>query len=63
VFEKIALAEPHSRWLARALASGPVRVVLNGSPGRELQGTKIDLRRLDYRPDVTLEPYFYVWIR
>jgi hypothetical protein len=63
VFEKSGLAELRSRWLARALASGPVRVVIKSSPGPEIEGTSIDLRRLGYRLDAKLEPFFYVWIR
>jgi hypothetical protein len=63
VFERSGLAELRSRWLRRALVSGPVRVVIKSSPGPEIEGTSIDLRRLGYRLDATLEPYFYVWIR
>jgi hypothetical protein len=63
VFERIGLAEPRSRWLRRAMVSGPVRVVVKGSKGPEVEGTTIDLRRLGYRLEGVLEPYFYVWIR
>jgi hypothetical protein len=63
VFESSGLAEPRSRWLRRALASGPVRVVVKGTEGPMIDGTSIDLRPLGYRPDAKLEPYFYAWIR
>jgi hypothetical protein len=62
-FEKIGLAEPRLRWLSRALMSGPVRVVIKSSQGSEIEGTRIDLRRLGYLRDANVETFFYVWIR
>jgi len=63
VFESYGLAEPRSLWLRPALASGTVRVVVNNSARPVLEGTTLDLRRMGYRPDAKMEPYFYVWIR
>ncbi len=63
VFESIGLAEPRSQWLGAALTSrSPVRAVVAMNPRPTLDGTWIDLRRLGYRPDISLGP-FYVWIR
>ena len=63
VFESAGFAELRSRWLGRALAKGPVRVVVKGSEGPVLEGTAIDLRLLGYRPNSKLPPYFYNWVR
>jgi hypothetical protein len=62
VFESIALAEPRSRWLGRALVKGPVRTVVATTKLPWIEGTKIDLRRLGYRSDSSVGP-FYVWTR
>jgi hypothetical protein len=62
VFESLRLAEPRSRWLGRALVAGSVRVVVTTSERPVIDGTMLDLRRLGYRPDVKLEPFF-VWRR
>ncbi|MHB1558756.1 MAG: hypothetical protein ACYC61_14985 [Isosphaeraceae bacterium] len=63
VFERIGLAEPRSDWLRKALGSqGPVRAVVATSPEERLEGTSLNLRRLGYRKDIAIGP-FYVWIR
>jgi hypothetical protein len=62
VFEKLGLAESRSRWLAPALANGPVRAVVTTNPHPVIEGTALDLRRLGYRPDVRLRSFF-VWTR
>ena len=62
VFESLRLAEPRSSWLATALVRGPIRVVVSTDPRPFIAGTTLDLRRLGYRADVNLGPYF-VWIR
>jgi hypothetical protein len=56
VFESLGLAENHSRWLRRELASGTVRVIVNKSARPVLEGTTLDLRRMGYRPDAKFEP-------
>ncbi len=63
VFERIGMAEPRSGWLGHALGPhGPVRVVVATSPDQRIEGTSLDLRRLGYRADIRVGP-FYVWIR
>lgn len=63
VFERIGLAEPRSGWLRNALGfHGPVRAVVATSPAQHLEGTSLDLRRLGYRKDISIGP-FYVWVR
>jgi hypothetical protein len=62
VFESLGLAEPRSRWLVPSLVRGPIRTVISRDPGPFIERTTIDLRRLGYRHDVRLGPYF-IWIR
>jgi hypothetical protein len=62
VFESLGLAESRSNWLGNALVRGPIRVVVSTDPRPFIEGTTLDLRRLGYRPDVSLGPFF-VWIR
>ena len=62
VFESLGLAESRSSWLGPPLAMGPVRAVVSTSERPTIEGTTLDLRRLGYRPDVSLGPYF-VWTR
>ncbi len=63
VFEVAGLAEPRARWLPRAIATDPVRAVINPTPNPVIPGTSIDLRRFRYRPGVSVAPYFYMWVR
>ena len=62
VFESLSLAESRSSWLGPPLAMGPVRAVVKPNDGPLIDGTTLDLRRLGYRPDVSLGPFF-VWTR
>jgi hypothetical protein len=62
VFESIGLAEPRSIWLARALATGPVRVVIGTGPSDRIDGVRERLPELGYRPSFRLGP-FLVWER
>src|SRR5262245_46903433 len=62
VFERRGLAEPRSRWLGAALASGPVQVVVKTSPTSRIEGVEPNLMALGYLPDVRAGP-FYVWRR
>jgi len=62
VFERLGQAEPRSRWLAAALASGPVRVVVKTSPTARIEGVEPSLYVLGYRRDARAGP-FYVWTR
>jgi hypothetical protein len=64
VFESIGQAEPRSRWLVRAMGRrGSLQVVINSSGRPLIEGTTADLRLLGYRPDVKLEPYYFIWVR
>lgn len=63
VFEAEGLAEPRARWLVRGIVSEPVRAVVKSTPGPIIPGTSIDLRRLRYRPRVSMAPLFYMWVR
>jgi hypothetical protein len=62
VFEQLGLAEPRSRWLARAIRYGPVRAVVNTSDRPRIEGIDLSLLDLGYRRDVRTGP-FYVWTR
>jgi hypothetical protein len=62
VFESLGLAEPRSAWLARALAVGPVRVVVMNSNRNEIEGLPRTLTELGYRRQLRVGP-FVVWIR
>lgn len=48
VFESIGLAEPRSIWLERALATGPVRVIVTTSSRVEIDGLTQTLADLGY---------------
>jgi hypothetical protein len=62
VFESARLAEPRSRWLRRALATGAVRAIVKTTEGPVLEGTGLDIRLLGYVPTGKLPPFF-VWVR
>jgi hypothetical protein len=62
VFERLGLAEPRTQWLGAALASGPVRVVVNPSSARRIDGVQASLYALGYLPAAHVGP-FYAWKR
>jgi hypothetical protein len=62
VFESVGLAEPRSIWLARALATGPVRVVVTTGDQISIDGIRQTLPELGYRRDSRVGP-FLVWTR
>jgi hypothetical protein len=62
VFERLGLAEARSGWLAAALASGTVWVVVKTSRDARIEGVEPNLYALGYLPDVRVGP-FYVWKR
>jgi hypothetical protein len=62
VFERLGLAEPRTLWLGTALASGPVRVVVNPSRAPRIDGVEPSLYALGYLPDFHADP-FYAWRR
>jgi hypothetical protein len=62
VFEHAGLAEPRSRWLLRALTSGPVRVVVAESALRRLDAIAQSLPDLGYGSPVQVGS-FLVWTR
>jgi hypothetical protein len=62
VFESLDLAEPRSRWLRRALTSGPVRVVASMSESPRVDGVSEPLPALGYDSAVRIGP-FVVWTR
>jgi hypothetical protein len=62
VFESTGLAEPRSTWLARALAAGPIRVVVTTSPRSRIDGVARSLPELGYRLSDRSGP-FLVWRR
>ena len=62
VFEAMNLAEPRSVWLARALETGPVRIVLASSPQSEIDGLTQTLPELGYSFRGQVGPWF-VWTR
>jgi hypothetical protein len=51
-------AEPRSRWLGQALVSDPVRAVVATTDRAVIDGTTLDLRRIGYRPDIHVGPFF-----
>jgi hypothetical protein len=63
VFEQLGLAEPRSRWLGPAVASGPIRVVVQTSQSPRVDGVEPTLYALGYRHDIRVAPSFYVWTR
>jgi hypothetical protein len=62
VFESLRQAEPRALWLRRALESGPVRVVVTGSPSPHVDGLGATLPELGYRPTVS-DGRFFAWRR
>jgi hypothetical protein len=62
VFESVGLAEPRPLWLPGKLVAGPCRTIVNGSQGNLIEGTTVNIRRLGFRPEGKLPP-FYVWVR
>jgi hypothetical protein len=62
VFESIGLAEPRSAWLERALATGPVRIVVASSLASRIDGLSRSLPELGYALRARVGPWF-VWVR
>jgi hypothetical protein len=62
VFESIKLAEPRSVWLARAIKSGPVRVVVMSSAALRIDGVSQSLPEMRYALRMRIGPWF-VWAR
>jgi hypothetical protein len=56
VFETIGLAEPRSVWLASALSTGPVRVVVASKTTDKIDGIPRNLFELGFRPKYRLGP-------
>jgi hypothetical protein len=63
VFESLHLAESRSGWLDRALRSRSLRAVVASSPASEIEGTGLDLNRLGFHSDISVQSYFFVWTR
>jgi hypothetical protein len=63
VFEHVGLAVPRSQWLGPALASDPIRVVVNPTPSSRMDGVASTLHALGYRQAFHLGSSFYVWTR
>ena len=62
VFESIGLAEPRSIWLAQALSTGPVHVVVSTSDRPSIDGLGSTLSVLGYEEPIRVADYF-VWKR
>ena len=62
VFESIGLAEPRSIWLAQALSTGPVRVVVSTVARPRIEGLGRPLTELGYEDPIRVGDYF-IWHR
>jgi hypothetical protein len=62
VFESVGLAEPRSIWLARALESGPIEIVVSDLPRTSIDGISRSLAELGYRRYARVGS-FLVWMR
>jgi hypothetical protein len=62
VFEGMGLAEPRSVWLARALETGPVWVIVTSTPQTQIEGIPLGLPELGYALRMRLGPWL-VWTR
>jgi hypothetical protein len=62
VFESIGQAERRSKWLARALETGPVHVIVATSPAVQIDGIYQTLPELGYTLRGRVGPWF-VWMR
>jgi hypothetical protein len=62
VFEATGRAEARSAWLARALETGPVRVIVTGIPQTRIDGIPRTLSELGYVLKQRLGPWL-VWTR
>ena len=56
VFESMGLAEPRSEWLARALETGPVRLIVTAAPQTRIDGIPRGLPELGYTPATAAGP-------
>ena len=62
VFESIRQAEPRSKWLERALESGPIHIVVATSPSSQIEGVRRTLPEMGYALRMRIGPWF-VWTR
>ncbi len=62
VFEGMGLAEPRAVWLARALETGPIRVIVTSTPQTQIEGIPLGLPELGYALRMRLGPWL-VWTR
>jgi hypothetical protein len=62
VFESMGLARPRSAWLARALETGPVKVIVTSVPQSRIDGIPRELPELGYTLRMRLGPWL-VWTR
>jgi hypothetical protein len=62
VFESIGLAERRSVWLAHALESGPIQLIVSTSNRSEIDGIGRPLTDIGYRRIARVGPFF-VWTR
>ncbi len=62
VFESLGLAEPRSEWLAKALETGPVRLIVTAAPQTRIDGIPRGLSELGYTLRLPLGPWL-VWTR
>jgi hypothetical protein len=62
VFESLGLAERRSEWLARALETGPVRLIVTAAPQTRIDGIARGLSELGYTLRLRLGPWL-VWMR
>jgi hypothetical protein len=62
VFEYVGIAEPRSIWLARALESGPIRVIVTTAPQTRIEGIPAGLPELGYALRLRIGPWL-VWTR
>jgi hypothetical protein len=62
VFESMGLAEPRSVWLARALETGPVRLIVTSMPQTRIDGIPREIPELGFTLRMRLGPWL-VWSR
>jgi hypothetical protein len=62
VFESIGLAEPRSMWLAQALSTGAIRIVVSTSDRPRIEGLGSTLNALGYEDPIRVGDYF-IWRR
>jgi hypothetical protein len=62
VFESMGLAEPRSKWLARKLETGPVRLIVTSMPQTRIDGIPREIPELGYTFRMRLGRWL-VWSR